>query len=53
MIWFRKHLPNIIFFMCFSWITIKWWISESNGWSIVLLIFIYTLGFSIKSQSDK
>ena len=51
MIWFRKHLSDIIFIMCFSWVTLKWWVSGSNGWAVILLIFIYVLGFGIKKQA--
>jgi len=53
MIWFRKHLANIVFFMCFGWITLKWWISGSNGWAVILLVFIYAIGFGIKMRTNK
>jgi len=52
MIWFRKYLSNIILIMCFSWLILKWWISGSNSWAVILLILIYALGFGIKNRSQ-
>ena len=51
MIWFRKHIPNIIFCVCLIWIILKWWTFGSNMWALSLLIFLYALGFSLKNRT--
>ena len=50
MIWFRKHIPNIIFCVCFIWIILKWWTFGSNIWGSNFIDFLYALGFSLKIE---
>ncbi len=49
--WFRKHLANIVFIFCVALVTMKWWISGSNVWAIVLIILFYIVGFGVKNQN--
>ena len=49
--WFRKHLANIIFIFCIALVTMKWWISGSNVWAVVLIILFYIVGFGVKNQN--
>ena len=38
--------------MIFIWIILKWWTLGSNIWAVILLIFLYALGFSLKNRTD-
>ena len=49
--WFRKHLANIIFIVCIAFITMKWWISGSNVWAVVLIVLLYLVGSNVKHQN--
>ena len=49
--WFRKHLANIIFIFCIALVTMKWWISGSNVWAVVLIVLLYLVGSSVKHQN--
>ena len=48
--WFRKHLANIIFIFCIALVTMKWWISGSNVWAVVLIVLLYLVGSNVKHQ---
>ncbi len=49
--WFRKHLANIIFIFCIALVTMKWWMSGSNVWAVVLIVLLYLVGSSVKHQN--